>query len=210
MSAWMQEVTGRVVRGFAWLLVHACYRVRRRRTGLIPAEGAALLVANHVSFLDAVLVALASPRPVRFVMYYRIFQAPLLSWFFRALGAIPIAGAKEDPAIHEAAFARIATALQAGELVCIFPEGQLTKDGQMTPFRPGVLRILRETPVPVVPVAVRGAWGSIFTYCRDLRARTWPRRLWRRLEVVVGHALPPTATLEEMQARVLGLRGAKL
>src|SRR5690606_15802903 len=118
--------------------------------------------------MDALILAASIPRPVRFVMYYRIFQVPVMRWIFRAAGAIPIAGAKEDPALMERAFDAIDAALAAGELVLVFPEGRLTADGTIAPFRPGVERILARRPVPVVPMALRGMWSSMWSR-RDSR-----------------------------------------
>src|SRR5690606_23192166 len=119
-------------------------------------EGPALLVCNHVSFMDALILGGCIRRPVRFVMYYRIFELPLLRFLFRTAKAIPIAGRKEDPVLLERAFDEVDRALANGELVCIFPEGGLTRDGAIAPFRPGVERILERRAVPVVPMALRG------------------------------------------------------
>jgi 1-acyl-sn-glycerol-3-phosphate acyltransferase len=135
---------------------------RRHRTYSAP-KAPALLVANHVSFADAVVIMGASPRPIRFVMDYRIFRIPVLSFIFRHCGAIPIASAKEDPVMMEKAFAEVSTALQNGELVGIFPEGGITRDGEVQVFRAGISRILAANPVPVVPLALSGLWGSYFS-----------------------------------------------
>jgi len=148
------------MRFMIWLLSHSMYRVEHRNLELIPDEGAALLVCNHVSFVDALLIGGAVRRPIRFVMYYKIYRLPVLNFIFRTAGTIPIAGRNEDIQIYEKAFTRIAQYLKDGELVCIFPEGKLTSDGEMNEFRGGVTRILEETPVPVIPLALQGLWGS--------------------------------------------------
>ena len=122
-----------------------------------------MIVCNHVSFVDALVIAAACRRPVRFVMDHRIFKLPVLSFVFRTGRAIPIASAKEDPAMMERAFAEVAKALREGDLVAIFPEGRITDTGELYPFRPGIKRILEATPVPVVPMALRGLWGSFFS-----------------------------------------------
>ncbi len=152
-----------LLRFIAWLLVKAVYRLRGEGLEAIPQEGAAVLVANHVSFADAVIIMGASPRPIRFVMDHRIFKTPMLGFVFRHGGAIPIASAKEDPAMMEAAFAEVGKALANGELVGIFPEGRITLDGEIQLFRPGISRILEANPVPVVPMALAGLWGSYFS-----------------------------------------------
>jgi 1-acyl-sn-glycerol-3-phosphate acyltransferase len=129
----------------------------------IPEEGAAVLVCNHVSYVDAIVIGAASPRPIRFVMDHRIFKTPLLGFIFRTAKAIPIAPAKEDPWLMEKAFVDIAQALHEGELVCIFPEGKLTRTGEMNEFRGGIAKIVERSKVPVIPMALRGLWGSVFS-----------------------------------------------
>lgn len=152
-----------LMRFLAWLLIHSVYRLRKTGLHHIPEEGPAVIAANHVSFVDAVVIMGASPRPIRFIMDHAIFRIPVLSFIFRTARAIPIAGRKEDPALLERAFTEAAAALRAGELVGIFPEGRITDSGELGPFRPGVSRIVAETPVPVVPMALRGLWGSFFS-----------------------------------------------
>lgn len=199
-----------MMRFLAWLLIHTVHKVRGIDTDRLPEEGAALLVCNHVSYLDAVVIMACSPRPVRFVMDHRIFSIPLLSWIFRTAKAIPIAPAKEDPWLMEKAFIDVAQALHEGELVCIFPEGRLTGDGDLNQFRGGVMKILERTPVPVYPMALRGLWGSLFS--RDPRnpfERIFRRGPFSRLELAVGAALDPHAvTPLRLQELVLQLRGA--
>jgi len=193
------------MRFMIWLLSHSMYRVEHRNLEAIPDEGAALLVCNHVSFVDALLIGGAVRRPIRFVMYYKIYNLPVLNFVFRTAGAIPIAGRNEDPAIYERAFARIAHYLAAGEVVCIFPEGKLTGDGEIDVFRGGVSRILEETPVPVIPLALRGLWGSFFS--RD-PGKGFFKRLWSRVTIVAGAAIPVEAAQPELlREQVSRLRG---
>ncbi len=198
-----------LLRFIAWILVHTIYRLRRVNAERIPAEGAAVLVCNHVSFADAVVLMAASPRPVRFVMDYRIFKVPLLSWFFRQAKAIPIAPAHEDPDMLARAYDRVAEALQDGDLVCIFPEGKITATGEINPFKQGVQQIIRRTPVPVVPMALRGLWGSFFSRKGGAAmSRPFRRGILNRLELVVGEPVPPEqATPEGLQQMVHALRG---
>ncbi|KAB0493460.1 MFS transporter [Pseudomonas psychrophila] len=194
------------MRFMIWLLSHSMYRVQHKHLDLIPDEGAALLVCNHVSFVDALLIGGAVRRPIRFVMYYKIYNLPVLNFIFRTAGTIPIAGRGEDEAIYEQAFDRIARYLNDGELVCIFPEGKLTTDGQINEFKAGVTRILERTPVPVIPMALQGLWGSFFS--RDPN-KGYFKRLWSRVTLVAGEPMTATeATQKVLRERVTALRGA--
>lgn len=198
-----------VMRFITWVLVNTLYRARADGTARIPEDGPVLLVCNHVSFMDPLLLMANLRRPVRFVMYYKIFNVPLLSFVFRTAKAIPIAGQKEDPLVLQQAYDAIDAALAAGEAVCIFPEGRLTVDGEIAPFRAGVEKILARRPVPVVPMALRGLWGSVWSR-RDSRlgrARL-PRRFRARVELLVDAALAPAqVTAASLEARVRELRG---
>lgn len=198
-----------LIRFLAWILIHTFYRVRIINGQAIPDEGPAVLVCNHVSYVDAIAIMAASPRPVRFVMDYQIFRIPLMSWLFRNVRAIPIAPVKEDPWLTEKAFVDIAQALHEGELVCIFPEGKLTRDGELNPFKGGVQKIIDRSPVPVLPMALRGLWGSLFS--RDPSnpvARTFRRGLFSRLELAVGEPIAPeNVSPEGLQEQVRALRG---
>jgi len=198
-----------LMRFIVWMLVHSVYRLEKSGLEHIPDEGAALIVANHVSFVDALVIAAASRRPVRFVMDHRIFALPLLNFVFRTGKAIPIAPAKEDPEMMERAFAEVAGALRAGDLVCIFPEGRITDTGEIAPFRPGVTRVLADTPVPVVPIALRGLWGSFFSrQGGSAMTRPWRMRPFARIGLAVGEPVPAyAASPEALQAVVEGLRG---
>ena len=193
------------MRFMIWLLSHSMYRVEHRDLDKIPDEGAALLVCNHVSFVDALLIAGAVRRPIRFVMYYKIYRLPVLNFIFRTAGAIPIAGRNEDLTTYERAFEKIAAYLADGELVCIFPEGKLTSDGEIDAFKGGLSLILERTPVPVIPLALQGLWGSFFS--RD-PAKGFFRRLWSRVTLVAGSAVPvETAQPALLRERVSELRG---
>ena len=195
------------MRFLIWLLGHSMYRVEHRNLDVIPEEGPAVLVCNHVSFVDALLIGGAIRRPVRFVMYYKIYDLPVLNFVFRTAGTVPIAGRNEDLLIYDAAFKKIAEYLRNGELVCIFPEGKLTRDGEIDEFKGGVQRILDENPVPVIPMALQGLWGSFFSYDPN---KGLFRRLWSRVTLVAGEAIAPEqATRDLLQARVSELRGER-
>jgi hypothetical protein len=198
-----------LMRFLAWLLIHAVYRLRTSGLEHVPEEGAAVVVCNHVSFVDAVVIMAACRRPIRFVMDHAIFRIPVLSFIFRTAGAIPIASRKEDPAMMERAFGEVAKALRAGELVGIFPEGRITDSGDVHPFRPGIERILEETPVPVVPMALQGLWGSFFSR-KGGAAMTRPFRRGVFSRIGLAAAAPvdaAAATPNLLQAKVLELRG---
>ena len=198
-----------LLRFIDWVLIHTLYRIRTQGLENIPEHGPVLLVCNHVSFMDPMLVMGCVRRPVRFVMYYKIFDIPFLRFIFKSAKAIPIAGAKEDPAILERAFAEVDKELAAGNIVCIFPEGGITRDGTMQPFRPGVERILATRAVPVVPLALRGLWGSIFSRADSALGRLrLPRRFWSRVELVAGPAVPAAqASAGALEAKARALRG---
>ena len=198
-----------LMRFLAWLLIHTIHRVSTVDVERIPDEGAAVLVCNHVSYVDAIVILAASPRPIRFVMDHRIFKTPLLGFIFRTGKAIPIAPAHENPWLMEKAFVDIAHALHEGELVCIFPEGKLTRTGEMNEFRGGIAKIVARSQVPVIPMALRGLWGSVFS--RDpsnVFERSFARGLRSRLALAVGQPVPPQeVTPEGLYEDVLALRG---
>jgi len=197
-----------LMRFLAWLLVHTVYRVHKEGLERIPETGGCVIVCNHVSFVDAIVIAACVRRPIRFVMDHRIFHIPVLNFIFRTMRAIPIAPAKEDAAMKERAFDEAAKALEAGEIVGIFPEGRLTETGDLNVFRPGLQRILEQSPAPVVPMALRGLWGSFFSRSHQGKAmRRW-RGMFSRIALVAGTPFSPElATPEALQKSVLGLRG---
>lgn len=198
-----------LMRFIVWLLIHTVYRLDKDGLEHIPDTGAAVLVCNHVSFVDALIIAAACRRPIRFVMDHRIFRMPVLNFVFRTGRCIPIAPAKEDPAMLERAYDEIAGGLDAGDLIGIFPEGQCTNTGDMLPFRSGIRRIIERTPVPVVPLALRGLWGSFFSRkYGPAMTKPFRRGLFSKIALVTGPAVSPQAvTPEDLQARVLALRG---
>ncbi len=197
-----------LLRFIAWIATHLIYRFEVEGDEHIPTEGAAILVCNHVSFVDAVLLMAASPRPIRFIMDHKIFRIPVLGAMFKLAKAIPIAPQKVDAAIYDNAFAEARRVLDDGELLCIFPEGGITQDGTLQPFKGGVMKILETHPVPVVPLALTNLWGSFFSRVNDGKAMTRPfrRGFFTRVGLVGG---PPEAaaavTPEKLQQRVASL-----
>ncbi|MDM0033129.1 MFS transporter [Variovorax sp. J22P271] len=208
-----------LLRFVAWVLSRFVYRFDIRGQEHIPEEGAAVLVCNHVSFIDAVLLMAASPRPIRFIMDHRIFRVPLLGWLFRLAKAIPIAPQKEDPAAYEQAFADAVQVLREGDLLAIFPEGAITRDGSLQPFKGGVMKILEAARAeglepPVVPMALTNLWGSYFSRIeqRDgqqvAMVRPFRRGLFSRVGLRVGSAMPRAEVQpESLQRRVSVLLG---
>lgn len=193
------------MRFVAWALAGTLYRMRYLGRDHVPRAGAAVLVANHVSFIDWFVITAASRRPVRFVMDHAMFKNPFLGWIFRLAKAIPIAPAKEDAALKEKAFADISQALKDGDLVCIFPEGMITRDGGLNPFKPGVERILAADPVPVIPMALDGLWGSFFSRKAGHAMSTLPKPSRRVIRVEAGAPLPPDTRAAALEARVRAL-----
>jgi 1-acyl-sn-glycerol-3-phosphate acyltransferase len=196
-----------LLRFLSWLLVHVIYRLRIEGIEKIPERGPALLICNHVSFVDPIVISAACRRPVRFIMDASIFRIPVLNTVFRGMKAIPVAPQKDDPEVYERAFEIAAQELRAGQLVCIFPEGRLTTDGEVREFRPGMLRILKETPVPVIPIALSNLWGSMFSRFAKAPWKRLPRRYLAKIKLAVGNPVQPEdVRLEGLRDAVLALR----
>ncbi|HSB79246.1 MAG TPA: acyl-[ACP]--phospholipid O-acyltransferase [Candidatus Methylomirabilis sp.] len=199
-----------LLRFLLWLLSHTLYRIHLEGREQIPDKGGALLVPNHVSMVDAILLIASAGRPIRFLMFKDNYDHPLVHPFARLLGVIPISSQfRPREMIHAL---RVASqALRDGELVCIFPEGQMTRIGQMLPFRRGMERILKGVDVPVLPVYLGGVWGSIFSFDRGRFVWKWPRRIPYPVVVIYGKPLPPTTTSVEARQAVqeLGTEAAR-
>ncbi|MBC7991937.1 MAG: MFS transporter, partial [Rhizobacter sp.] len=196
-----------LLRFIAFLATRLVYRFKVRGDEHIPTHGAAILVCNHVSFVDAVLLMAASPRPIAFIMDHRIFQIPVLGGLFKLAKAIPIAPQREDPAIYEQAFARARKVLEDGDLVCIFPEGAITKNGELGEFKGGVMKLLETHPVPVVPMALQNLWGSFFSRVEgNAMTKPFRRGLFSPVGLVAGEAVAaPLVTPEGLKQRVSAL-----
>jgi 1-acyl-sn-glycerol-3-phosphate acyltransferase len=196
-----------LLRFLGWILIHSLYRVRATGLENIPDQGPVLLAANHVSFVDPLLIGGLVRRPVRFVMFHGIYRTPVLRWLFDAGKAIPIGSARTHPEVLAEAWERIDDELAEGSPVGIFPEGGITQTGDIEPFRPGIEKIIARRPVPVVPMALCNLWGSMFSRSDPLHKRR-PRKLWQIVELRVGEPIPPEeATAGRVEAAVRALRG---
>ena len=197
-----------LLRFMAWILINVFYRVRPVGLENIPQTGPAVVVCNHVSYMDPILLSGSIQRPMRFVMYYKIFDIPLLRFFFKNMKAIPIASAREDEDLMKLAFDKVDAELEAGNIVCIFPEGGITRDGEVQRFRPGIEKIIARRPVPVIPVSLGRLWGSWFSRRKDGGLRRIPGRLFAHVPITVGRAIPATdVTARSLELLVRTQRG---
>lgn len=197
-----------LLRFVIWVISHTIYRVKHEGLDQIPDEGPAVLVCNHVSYADSLLLGGACRRPIRFVMDKNIFNATGLSWFFKAAKTIPITSQKKDPELYQAAMNKVSEELRDGNVICIFPEGKLTSDGEIDTFRKGIETIIERDPVPVVPMALQGLWGSFFSHKDGHALTTRPRRFWSRVNIVASSPWQPeTVRADALQEQVQNLRG---
>lgn len=197
-----------LMRFLVWIVTHTMYRVRHEGLDNIPESGPCVLVCNHASFMDPLIIAGASRRPVRFVMDHQIFRIPVLNFIFKTAKAVPIAPSKEVPGMKERAFQQVASLLKEGEVVCIFPEGKITYDGELNLFKPGIEEIITTTPVPVIPMALRGMWGSFFSRRGGPAMKRIPNRFWSKVDLVAGKPVQPeNVNAADLQRRVQALRG---
>ncbi len=196
------------MRCLVWVITHLFYRINHENLEKIPSEGPAVIVCNHVSYMDALIIGSCCRRPVRFVMDKGIFGIPVLNFIFRTGKTIPITSRRKDPETYNNAFDRIAEELENGEIVCIFPEGKLTRDGDIDIFKSGIEKIIERTPAPVIPTALKGLWGSFFSHKDGTALVKRPRRLYSKIHFTVGDAVAPEhATADGLHSLVLDLRG---
>jgi len=196
-----------LMRFLVWILIHTVYRVKIVGEESIPDEGALIIASNHVSYVDALVIGGMIRRPVNFVMHHTIYRIPVLNFIFRTGKAIPIASRSENPAILEEAYRRMHEVLARGHVLGIFPEGGITRDGEIAPFKPGIDKIISERPVTVLPVALCGLWGSLFSR-RDRLLKRRPYKFWAHIELRIGTPLPPgEVTSARLQQEVMRLRG---
>ncbi|XAW61296.1 1-acyl-sn-glycerol-3-phosphate acyltransferase [Halomonas sp. Bachu 37] len=187
----LRYATRWVLRWVILLLVRLCYRLELHGSECLPRHGGALMVCNHVSFMDALVLGGACPRPLRFVMDRPIYDSPWLNWWFRLVGAIPIESERRDPGALRRTLDEVSQALGEGEIVMVFPEGRLTPNGEVQPFRRGLETILARDPVPVIPAGLSGLWGSWTSHCGGPALSKWPRRFRARVSLHFGPPISP-------------------
>jgi acyl-[acyl-carrier-protein]-phospholipid O-acyltransferase/long-chain-fatty-acid--[acyl-carrier-protein] ligase len=193
-----------LLRFLLWIATHTLYRIRVEGRDHVPAKGGALLVSNHLSMLDALLVQACTGRIVRFLMFKDIYERPWIRPFARLMRAIPISS-RQRPREMIHALNAAADSIRAGELVCIFAEGQITRIGQLLPFRRGLERIMRDLEAPIIPLCLDGVWGSIFSFERQRFLWKMPRRIPYPVTVVIGQPMPSTSTPAEIRRSVQDL-----
>ncbi len=197
------------MRFLIWVITHTMYRVRHEGLDKIPDTGACVLVCNHVSYMDALIIGGAYRRPIRFVMFKPIYHLPVLHYIFKIGKAIPIHSQKIDPVTYENAFKMISHELRDGEIVCLFPEGKLTTTGEIDTFRKGIEQIIATDPVPVIPMALKGLWGSFFSHKDGSALTKAPRRFWSKVDLVVGDPIDAKdVSAQKLEDAVKALRGA--
>jgi 1-acyl-sn-glycerol-3-phosphate acyltransferase len=183
-----------LLRFLCMIVSRAFYRLSVNGQQHIPASGACVLVCNHVSFVDWFLIAAGVKRPIRFVMHYTFMKIPFIKFLFKGAKVIPIAGKSENEEILNKAFDEISKALKEGDVVCIFPEGQITKDGNLNTYRPGIERIIANDPVPVIPMTLHGLWGSFFSRKFGGKAMSNPlvifKTIWSKITLNVYERIP--------------------
>jgi len=180
-----------ILRLITWILMNTLYRIRPKNLDIIHRHGACVLVCNHVSYVDPLIIGGYCKRNVRFVMYHKIFKLPVIGVIFKMAKTIPIAPAHEDKELMHKAFDRVAQLLERGEVVCIFPEGKLTTDGEMNEFKKGIEILIKRTPVPVIPLALKGLWGSWFSRYNGGPMKGIPRKFMAKIGLVAGEPIPP-------------------
>lgn len=204
---WFRRHPRDAMRRLVFALIHVMYRLRLRGRRYIPDHGAAIVVCNHVSFMDALVVGGASRRPLRFLMDKPIFDSPWLNWMFRLVGAIPVESERRDPGNVRRALQEVSRALAEGEVVMLFPEGRLTPDGEVQPFRRGLELILAKDPVPVIPAGLSGLWGSWTSHCQGKALSKPPSRFRAKVALTFGEPMAPhEVSRTRVEARVRALK----
>lgn len=183
-----------------WVLAKTTYRLKYTGRELVPKHGAAIVIANHVSFIDWFIVSAACQRPVRFIMDHQIFKIPVISSIFKASKAIPIAPEKEDPECKKQAFKTIASALKNEDAICIFPEGAITRDGKLAQFKKGIEIIQDGQSYPIIIINLKGLWGSYFSRKKGSAMSGIPKPTRRKIQVEITEYLgEKPATAEQLQ-----------
>jgi acyl-[acyl-carrier-protein]-phospholipid O-acyltransferase / long-chain-fatty-acid--[acyl-carrier-protein] ligase len=190
-----------LLRLFVWVFTHSVYRLRVEGRDNIPEKGGALFVCNHVSFVDALLLIGSTDRMIRAIMFKDIYDNPFVKPFAKAMKAISISS-QLRPREMIKSLREASDAIKNGDVVCIFAEGQITRIGQLLPFRRGFERIMKDVDAPIIPICLDHVWGSIFSY--DKKRFIWkiPRYFPYPVTVSFGKPMPPTSTPFEVRQRV--------
>ena len=196
-----------LVHAFVWLVTRLFYPLRVRGRENFPREGGILLVSNHVSYVDWIFLTAVAKRPVRFLISKEFYDSPWLNPFVRVARVIPIPSAIRPREVTQA-LQRCGDALRHGEVVCVFAEGGITRTGQLMPFERGIEKIMEQADAPIVPVALTGVWGSVFSFAGGKALRKWPQRLRRPVTASFGPSLLANATTDEIHAAVEKLLAA--
>jgi acyl-[acyl-carrier-protein]-phospholipid O-acyltransferase / long-chain-fatty-acid--[acyl-carrier-protein] ligase len=194
-----------MLRFVLWLATHTAYRIRIEGRENIPENGGALFVCNHMSFVDALLLIASTDRSIRFLMFKGIYDLPHVKPFAKMIRAIPISS-EQRPREMLHSLREATEAIKKGEVVCIFAEGQITRIGQLLPFRRGMERIMKGVDAPIVPVSLDGVWGSIFSFQGGKFVWKWPRTIPYPVTVSFGKPMPPTSTTFEVRKAVQQLQ----
>lgn len=194
-----------LIRFCLWMLTHSIYRIRIVGPENVPLNGPALLVANHLSFIDGLLVGACVQRFVRFMVYAPFFRMPFLGKLFTLMRAIPTGGGGGRGAVG--AIRRAREELEAGHVVCIFAEGAISRTGNMLPFKRGFEKITDGLDVPVIPVHLDQVWGSIFSFKDGRFFWKWPSRLFYPVTITFGKELPATARAWDVRQKLLEMGG---
>ncbi len=205
-----------LLRFLLWLFTHSVYRIKVTGRDNIPDKGGALFVCNHLSFVDGLLLIASTDRFVRFIMYKGIYDLPFVKPFVRIMGAIPISS-QLRPREMLRSLQEASDAIKRGEVVCIFAEGQITRIGQLLPFRRGLTRIMKDVHAPIIPVCLDGVWGSIFSYEKGRFLWKRPHRLAQPVTVSYGKPMPPNTlpfdirqTVQELNTDVWHFRKKRM
>ncbi|ODA36354.1 acyl-[ACP]--phospholipid O-acyltransferase [Planctopirus hydrillae] len=194
-------IPGAMFRFLFFIFTHSFYRIRRYGEVNIPEKGGALLVSNHVTWVDGILLMTMTPRPVRFIAYADYVNLPWLNWLARIFEIIPIKADGGPKALIES-LRTARKAIEEGHVVCIFAEGGLTRTGQMQPFQPGFLKIIQGTNAPVIPVYLDGLWGSIFSFKGGKFFWKWPKRLLLPVNILYGQPIHEPKTVHQVRSAV--------
>jgi acyl-[acyl-carrier-protein]-phospholipid O-acyltransferase/long-chain-fatty-acid--[acyl-carrier-protein] ligase len=192
-----------VIRFAVWTVAHTIFKVRIVGRENIPSHGAALLAANHVSYADGFLISYCVTAPIRFMVWTPFFRIPGINWVLRIIKAIPLGFGGRRETVE--AIRRARDELEAGHIVCIFPEGSITRTGELFPFKRGMEKIVEGLDVPIVPVRLDGLWGSIFSFEGGKAFWKWPRRVPHPVTICFGDPMPASSTASDVREAILDL-----